>query len=314
MVIDIECDIPTREVVQKNLEAVGTADMKGMANYMNLFGPRWAADIGMNPEEFEEAKKTFGIAKLWTLVREKALEKAMTEEEFIRMLDDAGVTHACIGTGTWASMEHTASLANKFKGRFTPWVRISPHEGMAGIRKLEYGVKELGIRGFVVSPFREKIYVNDKKYYIFYAKCVELGLPMRAHTSMNYANDRPMDLGRPVYLDEVACDFPEMTIIAGLGGWPWVPELVGLARRHQNIYIDTAAHRPKYIARQGSGFEMLLHFGNTVLQDKILFASSWKTLSMPLKQVIQEMEELPLKDSVKRKWMYENAMRILKIT
>jgi hypothetical protein len=58
---------------------------------------------------------------------------------------------------------------------------------------------------------------------------------------------------------------------------------------------------------------MLLHFGNTVLQDKILFASSWMTLGLPLKQVIQEMDELPLKDSVKRKWMYENAVRLLKL-
>jgi len=153
--------------------------------------------------------------------------------------------------------------------------------------------------------------VNDKKYYPFYAKCVELNIPIRAHTSMNYATDRAMDLGRPIYLDEVARDFPELVIIAGLGGWPWVPELVGLARRHQNVYIDTAAHRPKYIKYPGSGFEMLLQFGNTVLQDRILFASSWMTLGLPMKQIIEEMEDLPRNDAVKRKWMYENAARIL---
>jgi predicted TIM-barrel fold metal-dependent hydrolase len=130
---------------------------------------------------------------------------------------------------------------------------------------------------------------------------------------MNYATDRAMDLGRPFYLDEVARDFPELTIIAGLGGWPWVPELIGVIRRHQNVYMDLAAHRPKYISKPGSGFEMLLQFGNTVLQEKILFASSWMTLGLSLKQVIQEMDQLPLKDSVKQKWMYENAARILNL-
>jgi predicted TIM-barrel fold metal-dependent hydrolase len=314
MVIDIECDIPTRETVQKELESIGSGDTKGMVNYLNLFGPRWAADIGMSLMEFEEAKKTVGVGKLWKIVREKALEKAMSEEEFVRMLDEAGVTIACIGTGRFATMEHTASLAQKYKGKFIPWVRISPHEGMAGVRKLEIVVKELGIKGFEASPFREKIYVNDKKYYPFFAKCVELNIPMRSHTSMNYATDRSMDLGRPVYLDEVACDFPELTIIAGLGGWPWVPELVGLARRHQNVYIDLAAHRPKYIGNPGSGFETLLQFGNTVLQDRILFASSWMNLAMPMKQIIQETEELTRNETVKHKWMYENAARILKIT
>jgi len=313
MVIDIECDIPTRETVQKEIESVGSSDMKGMGNYLNLFGPRWAEDIGMSLAEFEEAKKSLGIGNLWRRISETALEKAMGEEEFVRMLDEAGVTIACIGTGRFATMEHTASLAQKYEGKFVPWARISPHEGIAGVRKLEYAVKDLGIRGFEASPFREKIYVNDKKYYPFYAKCVELGIPMRAHTSMNYATDRAMDLGRPVYLDEVACDFPELTIIAGLGGWPWVPELIGLARRHQNLYIDLAAHRPKHIKNPGSGFEMLLQFGNTVLQDRILFASSWQTVALPMKQIIQETEELTRNETVKRKWMCENAAPILKL-
>ncbi len=313
MIIDIECDLPTKEVAQAGLDNLLAGERKGLINYFNLFGPRWAADAGMSLEEFEEAKKTMELEKLARVITEKSLAKCMTNEEFIRMLDDAGVTVACIGTGRAASMEHTASLARQYKGRLIPWVRISPSEGMAGVRRLEYGVKELGIKGFVVSPFREKIYVNDKKYYPYFAKCVELGIPIRSHTSMNYGNDRAMDLGRPIYLDEVARDFPELVIIAGLGGWPWVPELVGLVRRHPNVYMDLAAHRPKYISKPGSGFEMVLQFGNTVIQDKVLFASSNMTLGMPLKDVIREMDELPLKDSVRRKWMYDNAARVLKL-
>jgi hypothetical protein len=315
MVIDVECDIPTKEAVQASLQSEAKSQRlgTGMVNYFNLFGPRWAAEIGMSLSEFEEAKEKLGLQKIAEMIMEKSLQRAMTNEQFIRMLDEAEVARACIGTGRNASNEHTASLAKAYPDRLIPWARISPFEGMEGVRKLESLVKEMGFKGFVVSPFREKIYVNDKKYYPFFAKCVELDIPIRSHTSMNYATDRSMDLGRPVYLDEVACDFPELKIIAGLGGWPWVPELVGLARRHPNIYIDLAAHRPKHIPKPGSGFEMLLHFGNTVLQDKILFASSWMTLGLPLKQVIQEMDELPLKDSVKQKWMYDNAVRLLKL-
>ena len=313
MIIDMECDIPTIETYQVLLEAMDRGGDDGMANYMNIFGPRLASKIGLSPEEFEETKAEIGLQGLRRMILEKTMESAMSEEKFIHMLEAAGITRACIGTGRFATVEHTAHLAEKYKDLLIPWTRISPHEGMAGVRKLEYCVKELGIKGLEVSPFREKIYANDKKYYPFYAKCVELGIPIRSHTAMNYASDRAMDLGRPIYLDEIAIDFPELTIIAGLGGWPWVPELVGLARRHQNLYIDMAAHRPKYISKPGGGFEMLLQFGNTLLQDKILFASSWMTLSMPLKQIIEEMENLPLKDSVKEKWMYGNAARILKI-
>jgi predicted TIM-barrel fold metal-dependent hydrolase len=311
MVIDIECDIPTREVYEAELEALERGGDQGMANYLNIFGPKWAESQGMSPAEFEEAKEKMDLATLRRMITEKYMEAAMTEEEFVAMLDDAGVGYACIGTGRFATFEHTARLAEKYKDRFIPWCRISPYDGMSGVRKLEHCVRELGIRGLEVSTFRDKLYAGDRKYYPLYAKCVELSIPTRIYTTMNYATDRPMDLGRPIYLDEVARDFPELSIIAGLGGWPWVPELVGLARRHQNIYIDMAAHRPKYLAKPGSGFEMLLQFGNTLLQDKILFASSWLTLGLPLKQIVQEMYELPLKDSVKQKWMHDNAARLL---
>jgi predicted TIM-barrel fold metal-dependent hydrolase len=310
-VIDIECDIPTREVYEaevKSLEASGT---QGLGNYINIFGPKWAAEAGMSTAEFEEAKKKMEPLELRKMISEKSIENAMSEEAFIQALDKAGIVHACIGTGRHASIEHTAELAERHKDRLIPWVRISPRDGMEGVRTLDRSVRELGIRGLEVSTFRERLYPNDKKYYPLYAKCVELGIPARVYCTMNYASDRAMDYGRPIYLDEVARDFPELIIIAGLGGWPWVAELVGLARRHRNLYIDLAAHRPKYVAKPGSGFEMLLQFGNSLLQDRILFASSWMTLGMPLEQIVQETLELPLKESVKPKWMYENAAGLL---
>jgi len=313
MVIDIECDIPTRETYEEELKSLAGQGNEGMANYLNIFGPKWAAEIGMSPAEFEEAMKSMEPVRLRLMITEKRMEKAMGEEEFVRMLREAGVTRACIGTGRSASIEHTCALAARHPDLFIPWGRISPHEGMNGVRRLERAAKELGLAGLEASTFRERLYANDKKYYPLYAKCAELGLPVRIYATMNYASDRAMDLGRPIYLDEVARDFPELTIIAGLAGWPWVPELVGLARRHRNVYIDFAAHRPKYLAQPGSGFEMLMQFGNTLLSDRILFASSWMTLGMTIKEVIAETEALPLKDSVRPKWMYRNAARLLKL-
>ncbi len=310
-VFDIECDIPTKEVFESVLDDLNAGRLdKGMANYLNIFGPQWAASVGMDSSEFEEIRRKSGQEKIYEMILIKLIDNALSEDGFIEILNEAGVKQACIGTGWFASIEHTALLAQKYKNRFIPWLRISPFEGMKGVARLEKCVREMGFKGFEISPFRENIYANDKKYYPFYAKCVELDIPIRAHTSMNYDSQKAMDLGHPFYLDEVARDFPELTIIAGLGGWPWVSDLVGLARRHQRIYIDMAAHRPKHIPKQGSGFEMLLQFGNSLLQDRILFASSWMTLGLPLKQIIQEMESIPLKDSVRKKWMHNNAADI----
>jgi hypothetical protein len=157
-VIDIECDIPTKEVFEVILEDLkgGKID-QGMVSYLNVFGPRWAGATGMSPEEFESTKADVGPAEVYRRIVESFVQNASSGEQFIKMLDDAGVSYACIGTGWFASIDHTASLAKKYGGRLIPWLRISPFQGMAGVRKLEGYVKELGFKGFYVSSFRDGI-------------------------------------------------------------------------------------------------------------------------------------------------------------
>jgi predicted TIM-barrel fold metal-dependent hydrolase len=120
---------------------------------------------------------------------------------------------------------------------------------------------------------------------------------------MNYNTALPMDLSHPRHLDGVALDFSELSLIAGCGGWPWIPEMIGVARRHPHVYIATEAHRPKHLATPGSGWEMLLPFGKALLQDWVLFASNWAAYFQPsddvLTRVITEMRQLPLTEAVK---------------
>jgi uncharacterized protein len=158
-----------------------------------------------------------------------------------------------------------------------------------------------------VDSLYDQVRASDARYYPLYAKCIELGIPVRVYTAMTYANDRPYDVGHPRELDRVAIDFPELKMIAGLAGWPWVNEMVGLLRRHPNLYCDTAAHRPRHFATKGSGWEMFMQFGNTLLQDKVMVGLSWNLLGLTMEEAIAEYLALPLKDSVKEKWLYSNA-------
>lgn len=234
----------------------------------------------------------------------------MTLDAFVAMLDKAGVEAAVVGTSQTPNGV-TAKCVAAYPKKFVGFARISPWDGMAGVRELERLVREERLRGLAMAPFRELIPADDRRYYPLYAKCVELGIPARIYATMNYATDRPYDLGHPKHLDTVATEFPELTIIAGLAGWPWVPEMVALARRHPNLYIDSAAHRPRHFATPGAGWEMLLQFGNTLIQDKVMVGLSWLTLGLPLETLIDEYLALPLKDAVKEKWLYANAARVL---
>jgi hypothetical protein len=308
-VIDLELNLPptVEQTVDRLMEYVLHRDEKGLANYGNIFGAARARALEFTPEELELMRRELSPQELESRLRERAEKAVVPLPQFIEQLDEAGIEWGVIDTD---SHEKTAEIVSQYPDRFIGVAVVDPREGMKAVRELERAVKELGLKCFYATPFRFGIRANDKKFYPLYAKAVELDIPVFVYTTMTYRTDFPMDIGHPVYLDEVAMDFPELRIIAGLGGWPWVPEMVGVARRHRNVYISTAGHRPKYFATPGSGWEMLMQFGNTLLQDQVVFASSWWTYDMPIGQVVEEMKALPLKDSVRDKWLYENARRL----
>ena len=82
-----------------------------------------------------------------------------------------------------------------------------------------------------------------------------------------------------------------------------------IASRHQHLYIDFACRRVK--GWPGAGYEALIYYGARNLQDKVIFGSGWGTHMIPLAQLVAETAELPLKDSVRAKWMGGNAARVL---
>lgn len=226
-------------------------------------------------------------------------------------MDQAGVQCGVVGGASIATL---IKLSAAHPGRFIGLAAISPLDGMRGVREFERLVLEQGIAGLRVSAPYDCIPASDRRYYPLYAKCVELGVPVRIYTSMTYANDRPYDLGHPRHLDCVAMDFPELRIVAGLSGWPWVSEMVALLRRHPNLYCDTAAHRPRHFATHGSGWEQFLQFGNTLLQDKIMIGLSRDMFGVPFEALIDEYRALPLKPTVLKKWFYENAVNFFRLS
>ena len=233
----------------------------------------------------------------------------MSVDAFVARLDQAGIEVGVIR----GPNEMIADIAQAHPGRFIAMANLSPHDGMRGVREFERLVRERGIGGMRVSSLYNMIPASDRRYYPLYAKCCELDLPLRIYTAMNYANDRPYDLGHPRHLDQVAMDFPELRIVAGLSGWPWANETVGLLRRHPNLYADTGSHRPRHFATPGSGWEMFLQYGNTLLQDKIMIGLSWEAFGVPFETLIAEYEALPLKPAVLDKWLYGNAKRFFRL-
>ncbi len=318
-IIDSLCYVPTEEVFVDLLVSLPPQ----MARYLqDIFGPRIAPLLGITAEELYVMKTTLNAAELRNAIKPfmpNIRKMTSTTDEFVKLLDKMGVEKAVIFNLDEETPSGIAGLPNdyyaeivkKHPDKFVGFAGIDPLKRMKAVREIRRSY-DLGLRGVAVRPFMFGIPPHHAKMYPIYSTCVELDIPIWFHLSINYSTNN-MEVERPIYLDIVAQDFPELKIIAGHGGWPWVNELVAVAWRNPNIYIDIASYLPKYIGMKGTGWEQLIHFGNSVLQDRILFGSTWLFMGMSIKQLADGVMELPLKEEVKRKWLYENAARLLGI-
>jgi predicted TIM-barrel fold metal-dependent hydrolase len=318
-IIDSLCYVPTEEVFIDLLVSLPPQ----MSRYLkDVFGPKVGPLIGISAEELYEMKVSLSPEELKKAIipyLPKINKLTTTVEDFVLQLNKMGVEKAVIFNLDEETPSGIAGLPNdyyadivrNFPDKFIGFAGIDPLKGMDAIREIRRSYN-LGLRGVAVRPFMFKIPPTHAKMYPIYATCVELDIPIWFHLSINYSTNS-MEYERPIFLDMVAQDFPELKMIAGHGGWPWVNEMVAVAWRNPNIYIDIASYPPKYIGMKGTGWEPLMHYGNSVLQDRILFGSTWLFMGLSIKQLADGVYNLPLKEKVKEKWLYHNAARVLGI-
>ena len=238
----------------------------------------------------------------------------VTIEQLLNDMHCAGVAFGVMQAewelGDYRKLNDAAyNLAKRYPDKFPfHFLALNPASGEDMARYIEKEVKERGFSGVNIQSWSTRQAINSPVWVPVYAKCQEMGIPITIHTSINFAVDRPIGLGRPLHISEVASSFPDLIIVANHGGWPWVNEMVAVAWKHKNVYVEIGGQSPKYIAKAGTGWEPLMVFGNSVIADKILFAND---NMLPHKRVVDELMQMPLKDSVKEKWLGLNAEKLL---
>ena len=239
-----------------------------MSRYLkDVFGPRVAPLMGMTADELHEMKCSMNPEELAEALTPRVRPLSMEVEAFIAQLDEMNVERAVIfnldeetPSGlTGLPNDYYAHLVRQHPDRFIGIAGIDPLKGVDAVREIRR-CYDLGLRGVAIRPFMFGIPPTHAKMYPIYSTCVELDIPIWFHLSINYSTQN-MEVERPIHLDVVAQDFPELKMIAGHGGWPWVAELTAVAWRNPNVYIDIASYLPKYLAMPGSGWETLLSLG-----------------------------------------------------
>jgi hypothetical protein len=202
-------------------------------------------------------------------------EQELPIETTVAAMDAAGVGVALLSAwhspreGAMISNEEVAAWVDAHPTRFAGLAAVDLGRPMAAVRELRRCVEDLGFVGLRMLPWLWETPPTDRRFYPLYAACVELGVPFC--TQVGHTGPlAPSEPGRPIpYIDQVAIDFPELVIVGGHVGYPWTEEMVAVARKHENVYIDTSAYTcarlpPELVAymKTGSGSRKVLFGSN----------------------------------------------------
>jgi len=206
--------------------------------------------------------------------------------------------------------EEVAEVAAEHSDVLIPFASIDPAKGKMGAREARRLIEDYGVCGFKFHPSQQGFYPNDRKVYVLYEEIAAAKLPALFHTGQTGVGAGiPGGLGvrlkysNPMYVDDVAVDFPDMPIILAHPSFPWQDEALAVATHKPTVYIDLSGWSPKYFPAS------LVQYTNTLLKDRMLFGSDYPVITP--ERWIADFEKLPIKPEVRPLVMKENAARLL---
>ncbi len=205
-------------------------------------------------------------------------------------------------TGPLITNDEVAGWVAAHPGRFSGLAGVDLRRPVAAVHELRRCVTELGFRGLRVIPWLWELPPNDRRYYPLFAECVELGVPFC--TQVGHTGPlRTSETGRPIpYIDDIAIDFPDLVIVCGHIGYPWTEEMVAVARKHENVYIDTSAYTAR---RYPPELVRYLRGGG---RSKVMFGSNHPMIAP--QQALADLDSLGLDDEVRELFLSANARRV----
>jgi predicted TIM-barrel fold metal-dependent hydrolase len=200
-------------------------------------------------------------------------------------------------------LEDVLQYTEKYPDRFAGLAGYNPFRIKESLAEIETAVTRHGFKGVYVHIYGFDISLDDRKMYPLYAKCEELGVPVSLQVG-HVLEAMPSEGGRPMCLDRVACDFPRLKLVGAHTGWPWVDELLSVCYKWENVWFGVDAWLPKYLSPQ------IIQFVNSRLgRDRCL----WGTNGLPWKESLRQIDELGLKEEVKRKLLRDNAVELFQL-
>lgn len=210
--------------------------------------------------------------------------------------------------------DYIADAVRTHEDVFRGYGAVDPWQGRLAVAEVTRCLEDLGLHGIgELNPARQRFAPNDTRFYPIWEEVARHKKPVLFHTGMAGAgagtpggNGIKLKYGRPIpYLDDLAADIPDLTVIGAHPSWPFTEDSLAVALHKANYYIDLSGWAPKYLPASW------VTYVNTRLQDKALFGSDSPNIDVD--RWVSEFNDLPLKDVVRRKVLLENACRLFGI-
>ncbi|HCI81767.1 MAG TPA: 4-hydroxyphenyl-beta-ketoacyl-CoA hydrolase, partial [Ktedonobacter sp.] len=208
--------------------------------------------------------------------------------------------------------EEVAEVAAANPDVMIPFASIDPAKGKMGANEARRLIEHFGVRGFKFHPSIQAFYPNDRSAYVLYEVIAEAGLPAIFHTGhsgigtgMRGGGGIHLKYSNPMYLDDVAVDFPDMPIIMAHPSFPWQDEAISVCLHKPQVYIDLSGWSPKYFPPQ------LIQYANTQLKHKVLFGSDFPLITPD--RWMADFEKIAIRPEVRPLILKENAIKLLKL-
>lgn len=199
------------------------------------------------------------------------------------------------------SNEQISKAIEKYPGKFKGFASVNPNNEKESVKELEIAINGLGLHGLKLNPNDYGgFYLNDqKKLYPLYEKCCELNIPLSVHTGITPGSIFRMKHNNPILVDDIAVDFPELTIIVEHMGHPWNDLCYNMVGRHKNMYVTVTAVANILIHTKPNIFimellKMISQFGS----EKILWGSDW-TATPNVTEVLEFIKNMHIPEPMK---------------
>ena len=269
---------------------------------------------------FEVANNQTGFdANFTSQVRmPEPMKTGVSIDDYLKKMDRAGVERSLLiavragDRDMRGSFEipyaQVAQWCEKHPDRFSGLAGVDPYRGVEGLKELDHAVNDLGFVGAHLYPHWFKLAPDAALYYPYYARCVELDVPIMMQVGQNLIYQKTVRLpsvARPILLDQVAIDFPDLKLIGIHLGVPWTDEMIAMAWKHENVFIGLDAYAPKYFP------PALVHYMKSYGSHKVLFGTDWPVIDP--ERAVAEMADHRLKPVAYEQVMRTNALKLFKL-